>query len=40
MVVSSSNVLERQRTDSVRSILDKALDGGRISEDEAVTLLR
>jgi len=40
MVVSSSNVLERQRTDSVRSILDKALDGGRISDDEAVTLLR
>ncbi len=35
-----ANVLERPRTDSVRSILDKALDGGRISEDEAVTLLR
>jgi cyclic dehypoxanthinyl futalosine synthase len=40
MAASLSNVLERPRTDSVRSILDKALDGGRISEDEAVTLLR
>jgi cyclic dehypoxanthinyl futalosine synthase len=40
MAVSSTNVLDRPRTDSVRSILDKALDGGRISEDEAVTLLR
>jgi cyclic dehypoxanthinyl futalosine synthase len=40
MAVGSTNVLERPRTDSVRSILDKALDGGRISEDEAVTLLR
>jgi cyclic dehypoxanthinyl futalosine synthase len=39
-MASLANVLERPRTDSVRSILDKALDGGRISEEEAVTLLR
>jgi cyclic dehypoxanthinyl futalosine synthase len=36
-----SNLLERSGTDrSVRAILDKALEGGRIDDGEAVTLLR